>query len=59
MASPLLHMTLKIKPAKVMKTPRGIISKPLLSFLAASMILFLNSFDAVSVDNMDGHSTLS
>ena len=28
MASPLLHMTLKIKPAKVMKTPRGIISKP-------------------------------
>ncbi len=55
----LLPMTLKINPVPARKTPRGIINKPLLSFLAMLMILSFKSVNFSISDNTDNHSEFS
>ena len=54
-ANKLLPIALKIKPTPKRKTPMGIISKLILSFLATSEIFSLNF--ALS-DNMNSRSIL-
>ena len=54
-ATLLSHIILKIRPAPIRKTPMGSISKPFLSFLAASKILSRRSLNSTSSDNLGNH----